>query len=280
MSQVWFVTGCSRGLGRHLARAVLRAGHRLVATARRAESLDDLVAAWPEQTEVCALDVRDRAAAQFAVERAQQRFGRLDVLVNNAGHASFGSLEDTPQEVLEEQLATNFWGVVHLTRAALPIMRRQGRGHLVQVSSLGARMGTPGMAAYQAAKAAVNTLSLSLMAELGDSGVTVTIVEPGNLRTDILTTDSMTMVPSGSHYAAVLEPVAERLRASSGRQPGDPRKAAEAIVRIAGMDTPPERLVLGGDALEFAAAASRRLDESDARWVDISTSIDIGPPAT
>ncbi|WP_413810680.1 SDR family NAD(P)-dependent oxidoreductase [Streptomyces sp. OE57] len=274
MSQVWMITGSSRGLGRHTAIAALEAGHRVAVTARRPDCFGELERTHGERVLPVPLDVTDPDAAQRAVERTCEVFGRLDVVVNNAGQADLGAIEDTPLDSFAAQVATNFWGVVHVTRAALPVLRRQGSGHFVQVSSLGGRMGTPGLAAYQAAKAAVNTFSLSLAKEVRPLGLKVTLAEPGDLRTGILGKQSMTVLPRSEPYEEAVGAVAGRLMGHHGRQPGDPARAAAAIVRVAAMTEPPERLVLGSDALAFAEAAARELAASDARWRDLSASVD------
>lgn len=223
MSQAWMITGGSRGLGRQIATAALDAGHSVVVTARNADRLADLEEPYGHRVLPVQLDVTDPVAAQRAVERATEHFGTLDVVVNNAGQADCGSIEDTPLESFASQIATNLWGVVHVTRAALPTMRRQGAGHFIQISSLGAPMGTPGLAAYQSAKAAVNTFSMSLAKEVGPLGIKVTIVEPGDLRTDILSSNSMTMLPISTPYEHVVGGFADRLANNDGNQPGDPR---------------------------------------------------------
>src|SRR6187402_2626718 len=184
MAKVWLVTGSSRGIGRKLAEAVLAAGDRLVATARNPEALRDLVAAYPERTLAVALDVCSAASAREAVAAAVARFGRLDVVVNNAGYANISSVEDAPEDDFRAQLETNFFGVVNVTRAALPVLRAQGSGHVIQVSSLGGRMASPGLSAYQSAKWAVGGFSEVLAKEVAPLGIRVTVVEPGGVRTD------------------------------------------------------------------------------------------------
>jgi NAD(P)-dependent dehydrogenase (short-subunit alcohol dehydrogenase family) len=281
MSQTWMITGGSRGLGRRIAAAALADGHHVAVTARNAGVFADLEEEYGGRVLAVELDVTDPAAVRRAVETALARFGRLDVVVNNAGQADFGAVEDMPLESLTSQMATNFWGVVHVSRAVLPVMRAQGAGHLVQVSSLGARMGTPGLAAYQAAKAATNVFSMSLAKEVGPLGIKVTIVEPGNLRTEMLGADSMTMFPISEPYQQALGSYARGLAHAHGRQSGDPGRAAAALVRVARLSEPPERLILGGDGLAFAETAARVLAESDDRWAGISRSVDFpaGEPA-
>ena len=178
------ITGSSRGLGRALAEAVLAAGDMLVATARTPAQLADLVNRFGDQVRTVALDVTDERAAVNAVQGVIKAFGRLDVLVNNAGYANVNSIEDMAAEDFREQIETNFFGVVNVTRAALPVFRTQRDGHIIQISSLGGRLATPGLSAYQSAKWAVGGFSEVLAKEVGPLGIKVTVVEPGGMRTD------------------------------------------------------------------------------------------------
>src|ERR1700758_3339899 len=184
MTQVWLITGSSRGLGRALAEAVLAAGHRLVATARNPEQLADLVARHGDRVRAVALDVTDERAAIAAVQTAVDAFGRLDVLANNAGYGDLASIEDTSMKDFRAQIETNLFGVVHLTKAAIPVMRRQKSGHILQFSSVGGRLGPVGRGAYAAAKWGVEGFSEVLAKEVGPLGIKVTIIEPGGFRTD------------------------------------------------------------------------------------------------
>jgi NAD(P)-dependent dehydrogenase (short-subunit alcohol dehydrogenase family) len=184
MPLVYLVTGSSRGLGRSITRAALTAGHRVLATARRPEQLDDLVAEFGDRVRPFALDVTDYDAARAAVAAAVSTFGRLDVVVNNAGYANLASVEDITIEDFRAQVDTNFFGVVNVTKAALPVLREQGSGHVIQISSLGGRIGNAGVAAYQAAKFAVGGFSESLAQEVAPLGIAVTVLEPGGMRTD------------------------------------------------------------------------------------------------
>src|SRR6266545_2779684 len=183
---VWFVTGSSRGLGRALVEKVLAAGHRVAATARRPADLESVVARHGERVKAIALDVTDAGGAVDAVRQAVETFGRIDVVVNNAGTASIASAEDMPLDDFRQQIETNFYGVVHVTRAVLPVMRRQRSGRILQISSIGGRRGaTPGLSAYQAAKFAVAGFSEALINEVAPLGIQVTIVEPGGFATDL-----------------------------------------------------------------------------------------------
>ncbi|GAA0317642.1 SDR family NAD(P)-dependent oxidoreductase [Kineococcus aurantiacus] len=273
MSQVFLVTGASRGLGREIVTAAAAAGHRVLATARRPEALDDLVAASGGRVRAAALDVTDPDAAQRAVDTAVEAFGRLDVLVNNAGYADLGTVEDTPLDAFRAQVETNFFGVVHLTRAALPVLRRQGGGHVVQVSSGGGRLATPGLSAYQSAKWAVGGFSEVVAAETAGLGIKVTVLEPGGMQTDWAGA-SMGSHPAGEAYAPLMARVS-RLNESlaGGGSASDPAKVAQLVLRVAAMDEPPLRLLVGADAVELVAAGARRRAEEDERWRELSLSV-------
>ncbi|MCG5440620.1 oxidoreductase [Micromonospora foliorum] len=272
MPRVWLITGCSRGLGRALAEAVLADGDHLVATARNPAQLDDLVDRHGDQVRAVALDVNDPAAARAAVRTAVDTFGRLDILVNNAGYADVAAIEDMSEDDFRAQIEANFFGVVNLSRAALPVLREQGRGHIVQISSVGSRVASTGLGAYQAAKWAVSGFSAVLAREVEAFGIRITTVEPGGLRTD-WAGSSMSALPISEPYRPVIDPAVRRLREGSGAQPGDPARAAQAIIRITRVDDPPLRLLLGADAVAAAEAAARALAASDARWRELSESI-------
>lgn len=272
MPRVWLITGCTRGLGRALAEAVLADGDQLVATARNPSQLNALSDQYGDQVQPIALDVTDPAAARDAVRTAVDGFGRLDVLVNNAGYADVAAIEDISEEDFRAQIDANFYGVVNLSRAALPTMREQGRGHIVQVSSVGSRVASIGLGAYQAAKWAVSGFSAVLAREVAPFGIRITSVEPGGLRTD-WAGSSMSELPISEPYRPVIDPAVQRLRQGSGNQPGDPARAAQAIIRITTVDDPPLRLLLGTDAVAAASAAAEALAASDARWRELSESV-------
>ncbi|GAB4106781.1 SDR family NAD(P)-dependent oxidoreductase [Micromonospora taraxaci] len=272
MPRVWLITGCTRGLGRALAEAVLADGDQLVATARNPSQLNALSDQYGDQVQPIALDVTDPAAARDAVRTAVDGFGRLDVLVNNAGYADVAAIEDISEEDFRAQIDANFYGVVNLSRAALPTMREQGRGHIVQISSVGSRVASTGLGAYQAAKWAVSGFSGVLAREVAAFGIRITSVEPGGLRTD-WAGSSMSELPISEPYRPVIDPAVQRLRRGSGNQPGDPVRAAQAIIRITTVDDPPLRLLLGTDAVAAASAAAEALATSDARWRSLSESV-------
>jgi NAD(P)-dependent dehydrogenase (short-subunit alcohol dehydrogenase family) len=274
MSKIWLITGSSRGLGRALAEAVLAAGDRVVATARKPEQLDDLVERYGEQVRAIALDVTDADAARAAVRTALDAFGGLDVVANNAGYANSAPIEETTDADFRAQLETNLFGVVNVTKAALPVFRERRAGHFLQFSSVGGRVGgTPGMGAYQTAKFAVEGFSEVLSNEVKPFGVKVTIVEPGAFRTD-WGGSSMTIAPVLPDYDSTVGAMNRYRVETDGKQPGDPAKAAAAILEVVSLDNPPLRLLLGKDALTHADRASQSRADEAAAWALVSTSTD------
>src|SRR5262249_22094952 len=229
---VYLITGSSRGLGRAITQAALAAGHRVVATARRPERLDDLAG---DRLAAVALDVTDYDAATRAVRTAVERFGRLDVVVNNAGYADLASVEDSSIEAFRAQIDTNLLGVVNVSKAALPVLRAQGSGHIIQVSSLGGRIANAGLAAYQAAKFAVGGFSEALAQEITPLGLRVTVLEPGGMRTD-WAGSSMTIPPVSQPYTATVGALAAILPHGAAAAAGDPSKVAQLVLKIAAMD--------------------------------------------
>ncbi len=273
MSKVWLITGSSRGLGRAFAEAVLAAGDQLVATARKPTQLADLAERYRDRVRTIELDVTDARSAREAMGAAVAAFGRLDVLVNNAGYGDIGSIEDMGDADFRAQVETNLFGVVNVTRAALPIMRAQHAGRIIQVSSIGGRRGTPGLSAYQAAKWGVEGFSEVLAKEVRPLGIKVTILEPGGFRTD-WSGSSMTIHPIRPEYDETVGAVARFQREFSGTQPGDPVKAAAVLLHIANLDDPPLRLLLGSDAVQLAEQGDTARMESDRTWRDLSVSTD------
>jgi NAD(P)-dependent dehydrogenase (short-subunit alcohol dehydrogenase family) len=269
---VFFLTGSSRGLGRAIAKAVLDAGHQLVATARRPEQLDDLVAAHPDQVLALALDVTDAAAAEAAIAAGRERFGRIDVVVNNAGYADLAAVEDIDPDAFRAQIDTNLFGVVNVTKAALPVLREQGGGHVIQVSSIGGRLATAGLSAYQSAKWAVGGFSGVLAKEVEPLGIKVTVLEPGGMQTD-WAGSSMSVPPVSEPYQPTVGAMAA-MHNGDNIMLGDPAKVAQVVLEVAAMDEPPLRLILGSEALAYATAAARAQAESDERWHDLTVSTD------
>jgi NAD(P)-dependent dehydrogenase (short-subunit alcohol dehydrogenase family) len=273
MSQVWLITGSSRGLGRALAEGVLGAGHRLVAGARKPEQLSDLADQFGDRLRPCTLDVTDPAAAAEAVAIARDHYGRLDVLVNNAGYGNIGSIEDTSLDDFRAQIETNLFGVINLTKAAIPLLRAQRAGHIIQFSSVGGRIGAMGRAPYSAAKWGVEGFSEVLQKEMAPLGVKVTIIEPGGFRTDFAGASTV-IGPIRPEYDATVGAAARFQAQYDGRQPGDPKKAAAVIVEVAAMACPPFRLPLGSDAARILEEADLARLESDRGWRALSTSTD------
>ncbi|MFI0967812.1 SDR family NAD(P)-dependent oxidoreductase [Streptomyces sp. NPDC021080] len=272
--QTWFVTGSSRGFGRALVRAALEAGDTVAATARRPEQLDDLAAEFGDRIAPIALDVTDPAAAKAALEEARKHFGRIDVLVNNAGYANVSPIETTDDGDFRAQFETNFWGVYNVTKAAIPLLREQGGGLVVQFSSMGGRVGSsPGIASYQAAKFAIDGFSRVLRVETAPFGVRVLVVEPSGFRTD-WAGSSMTVhdVPEG--YEDTVGAINRRIRQSTEGPAGDPVRAAEILVRMAKRRDIPTNLALGAMASEGSIAQDRRLLAQDEKWSPVGRSAD------
>jgi NAD(P)-dependent dehydrogenase (short-subunit alcohol dehydrogenase family) len=244
----------------------------LVATARSSEALQGLVSKYGEQVRAVTLDVTDAASARAAVAEAVSSFGRLDVLVNNAGYANVCSIEDVADEDFRAQLETNFFGVVNVTRAALPVLRGQGHGHIIQISSIGGRLGSAGLAAYQSAKWAVEGFSEVLTREVGPLGIRVTIVEPGGFRTD-WAGSSMRVDPFNAAYEPAIGPMMAYRDRPQGLR-GDPVKGARAILHVADLAEPPFRLLLGTDAVTLAQVVAARRANEDEKWRDLSRSTD------
>ena len=269
MSKVWLVTGSSRGLGRAIVEAALAAGHRVVATARRPAQLDDFVSRFGGRVSPFALDVTSPEAAEAAVAHALATFGRLDVVVNNAGYGDTASVEDVTLDAFRAQINTDFYGTVYVTKAALPVLRKQGSGHIIQITSVGGRVHSPGLSAYQGAKWAVEGFSGVLALEVAPLGIKVTIVEPGGFRTD-WAGSSMTVPPVSAPYEQTVGAYLSRFRRGGAKPAGDPAKAGKVIVDLADLPQPPLRLILGKAALELATAFDAARTASDASWKHLS----------
>ncbi|MEU3986300.1 SDR family NAD(P)-dependent oxidoreductase [Streptomyces sp. NPDC026672] len=276
MSKVWFVTGSSRGLGHAIVAAALEAGDRVVATARRPAQLDDLVARHGDRVHPVALDVTDPEQVRSAVDEGLKLFGRYDVVVNNAGYGDVAAVEDVTLDDFRAQIDTNFYGVVHVTRAVLPILRAQGSGHIFQVSSVGGRLGTPGLSAYQSAKWAVGGFSSVLAAEVAPLGIKVTVLEPGGMRTD-WAGSSMTIPPISDPYGPTVGAFVETIRhadpEAAAANSADPARVARTVVDLAGRADAPVRLLLGRDAVRYGGAAGEALAASDEKWRPVSESV-------
>ena len=272
MNKVWLVTGSSRGLGREIAKAVLASGDRLVATARDPRQLEDIVREYPERAMALALDVTRADDASGAARAAVERFGRIDVLVNNAGYANTSAIEDVDEGDFRAQFETNFFGVFHMTRAVLPAMRTQKSGHVIQISSIGGRLGTAGLGAYQSAKWAVEGFTEVLAREVAPLGIKATLVEPGGFRTDWAGSSMRVDAPS-EPYRATVGAIAGHVREQAASR-GDPAKGALAILRIAAIPDPPLRVLLGSDAVFLAGIVAKQRAAEDARFRDLSVTTD------
>lgn len=278
MTRTWLVTGSSRGFGRAICESILEAGDNLLATARHIEQLSSLVEKRAGQLATARLDVTNEADAKAAVAIAIERFGGLDVLVNNAGYGDIGSVEDTPLASFRRQIEANLFGTIIMTKAVIPHMRERRSGHIIQFSSVGGRLGAPGRAPYSAAKWGVEGFSEVLAQEMKLIGVRVTTIEPGGFRTDFA--GSSTTIETGRpEYDDVVGKAARMQQAYNGRQPGDPRRGAKAIIEIVAAHDPPLRLPLGTDAVAAIEQSDKaRLEELE-RWRMLSTSTDFAKHA-
>jgi NAD(P)-dependent dehydrogenase (short-subunit alcohol dehydrogenase family) len=278
MSKVWLITGSGNGLGRDIAEAALAAGDSVVAGARRMEELAPLVAQYGERVKPVRLEVRDEAAAKAAVQLAVDTFGRLDVLVNNAGYGEFAPFEQMRAEDFQAIVDTCFYGVVYTTRAAVPVMRKQKSGHIFQVSSVGGRHAVPGNTPYHAAKWAVGGFSDSLAMEVAPFGVKVCTLEPGGIRTNWARRAVQNAPDLLPEYEATVGSFLKMLRGLEGRLEGDPRKIADVILQLANSDEVPVRLILGVDAEKGVrqAEAARAAQADKWRHLTVSTVFEDG----
>ncbi|XVQ06647.1 oxidoreductase [Spirillospora sp. CA-255316] len=270
----WFVTGASRGLGLELGRQVLAAGDTLIATARRPEALRDRLGGGGRLI-VERLDVTDAAGVQAAVSRALAQVDRVDVLVNNAGYGVLGAVEEISEEQTREVYDVNVFGLLRVTRALLPALRRQRAGHIVNISSIGGLTTGAVWGLYGSTKFAVEGITDALRAELAPLGIHVTAVEPGVFRTDFLTAESLVVAADAiGDYAATSGQARTSVADWHGAQPGDPVKAAEAIIRVARSEDPPRRLLLGTDAVVKREQARAEEEREVTAWRDLSLSTD------
>jgi NAD(P)-dependent dehydrogenase (short-subunit alcohol dehydrogenase family) len=262
--RVWLVTGASSGFGRAIAEAALAAGDTVVAAVRQPATVGDLVAAHPDRLSAVALDVTDTRRAGEVADQVVRGHGRIDVLVNNAGRGLVGAVEETTDRELRDLMDLHFFGPAALIRAVLPHMREQGSGAIVQMSSMGGRTSFAGAGAYSATKFALDGLSEALAEEVRPFGIKVLIVEPGAFRTGFAGGGALLQSPAIPAYAGIVGPFRQNLPATDGKQPGDPAKAAAAILAALAADKTPLRLALGNDA---ADVISRHLGDSRAEFL-------------
>jgi len=277
MEKVWFITGSSRGFGRELVRAALEAGDVVAATARRPEQLADLVDRYGERVLPLALDVTDAAAAVAAIAAARDRFGRIDVVVNNAGYANVAPIETGDDEDFRTQFETNFWGVYNVSKAAIPVLREQQGGLIIQFSSMGGRVGgSAGIASYQAAKFAIDGFSRVLRTETAPFGTRILVVEPSGFATD-WAGSSMALADVPDTYAGTVGAM-QSVRNSDAITAGDPARAAEILVRMSRRTDLPYHLPLGVNAVEGTLRHDEQLLVEDRKWAAVGRSADFAEP--
>ena len=264
----WFITGASSGFGRAFAEHALAQGHNVVAAAREVAKLEALKAQAPDRVLAVKLDVDNANDASVAVEAAVRRFGRIDVVINNAGYAVVGALEETPEQELRALMETNFFGAVRVTQAALPVLRQQRSGAIVNISSLGGQLSFAGFSAYSASKFALEGVSEALAQEVAPFGIKVLIVEPGQFRTN-LAGAGMRHMPIIDAYTDTVGGTRDFARGMHGTQGGDPRKAAAAIEQALTADVTPLRLQLGTDAIDAVRAHSQQLLADISNWESV-----------
>lgn len=279
MTQVHFVTGASSGLGRAFALHALARGHRVVVAARRTEKLAEIEARAPDRVLAVTMDVTDPGQIAAAVEAARARFGRIDVLVNNAGYGIVGAVEETPEAELRALMETNFFGAVAVTNAVLPVMRAQGSGAIVMVSSLGGQLSFAGFGPYSATKFAMEGWTEALTQEVAPFGIRALVLEPGQLRTDFAAPSGMRQMPRLPAYEGVVGPTRDFAAGMDGTQTGDPAKVAAAVEAALVSDVTPQRLAVGSDAVDAIRDHAQSLLAELSGWEDVSRAIDIDAAA-
>jgi NAD(P)-dependent dehydrogenase (short-subunit alcohol dehydrogenase family) len=278
MPKVWLITGSGSGLGRAIAEAALQAGNRVVATARDTGQLSQLVAQYGSRVHAFRLDVTSEEEGQAAVRAAVEAFGRLDVLVNNAGYGDTRPFEQVPSADFRRLVETCLFGVVNLTRAALPVMRQQQGGHIIQISSLGGRTAFPGNAAYFAAKWGVGGFTEGVALETAPFGVKLTALEPGAMRTSWGKRAHAARESILPEYERSVGDSMRQMEAYWGNESGDPAKVAQIVLKVADADTLPPHILLGSDAYRLVRQAERARAADAERWQAVSASIDMDAP--
>ncbi|WP_371649406.1 MULTISPECIES: oxidoreductase [unclassified Streptomyces] len=273
-AKVWLVTGASSGFGRAITEAAVAAGDTVIGTARRTRALDDLVAAYPDRVEAISLDVTDGERIDAVAADILARYGRVDVLVNNAGRTQVGAFEETTDQELRDLFELHVFGPARLTRALLPQMRERGSGSIVNISSFGGQLSFAGFSAYSATKAALEQLSEALADEVTPFGIKVLIVEPGAFRTNLFGKGAAYFSEENPAYAEKVGVTRQMVQGSSGDQPGDPAKAAAAIRLALDAEKTPLRLALGGDAVDFLTAHLDSVRAEIAEWEKVSRGTD------
>ena len=271
---VWFITGCSTGFGREIAKLLLSQGIRVAMTARKLESIADLVEGNEKIALPLALDVTDRAQIDAAVTKAEEHFGQIDVLVNNAGYGYFAAIEEGEEDEIRRQFDTNVFGLAALTRRVLPGMRKRRSGHIFNFSSIGGLTSHPSLGYYCATKFAVEAISEALSKEVAPLGIKVTLIEPSGFRTDWAGRSSVDPKVTIDDYAETAGYVRSLQHDNSGNQPGDPERLAKAIVDVSRNDNPPLRLLMGSYAYNLAMERVEELRQTFKEWKEVTCGVD------
>jgi len=274
MSKVWFITGCSTGFGRELAKEVLSSGHRAAVAARNTDDVKDITDAYPETAIAVKLDVTKAEDIKAAVDQIQQHFGQIDVLVNNAGIGYFGAIEESEEEEVRRMFEINFFGLANVTKAVLPILRKQRSGHILNVASIGGLVGFPAVGFYNATKFAVDGYSESLSKELAPLGIKVTVIAPSGFRTDWAGRSANNSKIVIDDYKETAGTNKDNIRGYSGNQPGDPVRAAKAMIKAVESEHPPLRLLLGEAALKGARNKIELLKKDFDAWEETTVGAD------
>ncbi|MFD1258534.1 oxidoreductase [Mucilaginibacter terrae] len=274
MSKVWFITGCSTGFGRELAKEVLASGYRAAVAARNTDDVKDITDAFPETAIPVKLDVTNPAHISAAVAQITEKFGQIDVLVNNAGIGYFGAIEESEEDEVRRMFEINFFGLANVTKAVLPILRKQRSGHILNIASIGGLVGFPAVGFYNATKFAVDGYSESLSKELAPLGIKVTVIAPSGFRTDWAGRSANNSKIAIDDYKETAEANKNNIRGYSGNQPGDPARAAKAMIKAVESENPPLRLLLGEAALKGARNKIELLKKDFDTWAEVTVGAD------
>jgi NAD(P)-dependent dehydrogenase (short-subunit alcohol dehydrogenase family) len=272
--RTWFITGASTGFGRLLAEDVLKSGGKVIATARNRSQIADLEQQFPKNAKALALDVTDAGQIDSAVTQAFAQFGQVDVLVNNAGYGLAGSIEEATEEEFRPVFETNVFGLIRVTRAFLPYLRKQRSGHILNLSSIGGLIGLPGWGYYHASKFAVEGFSEALAAELAPLGIHVTVIEPGPFRTDFLGRSGVEAKVRIADYDATAGKTREYFHTQAGKQPGDPARAVQAMIQVVESPNPPLHLILGAIAFKRFREKLGKWNQEIAAWEQVTLGAD------
>jgi len=273
-TKVWLITGCSTGFGRELAQLVLKSGYRAGVASRNPNDIKDIVESYPDTAVAVKLDVTKEAEIKTAVEQVRQKFGTIDVLVNNAGIGYFGAIEESEEEEIRRMFEINFFGLANMTKAVLPLMRKKRSGHIVNIASIGGLVAFPAVGFYNATKFAVVGYSEALAKETAHLGIHVTIIAPSGFRTDWAGRSANNSKIVIDDYADTAGANKNNIRGYSGKQPGDPQRAAKAIVKAVESENPPLRLLLGVAALKGARNKLEQLKTDYDAWEETTINAD------